>query len=145
MNIVAHFEEINSTFAREKRKKMALGLKYFLITVFLLALHLEADGSNGGIFSGEAVVMSCLDDAGDRCGKEDFVKDTPVFPFNDMLIVKDDTALLKFRLHTHFLFDYDSRRYASHSCKLHLKNPDTTNDIIHSADYYIYTLEKIVI
>ncbi|MDR1525271.1 MAG: hypothetical protein LBS79_08495 [Tannerella sp.] len=143
MNIFARREEINLTFA--KKIEMVSGLKYFLIAAFLLTVCTEVYGSDGREISSGGLFITCIDDTGDRDGKGDFVKDSPVFPFNDMLIVKEDSERFKFRLHTHFLFNHDSHRHVFHSCKLHLGNSDTKGDNIHSTDYYIYTLEKIVI
>jgi hypothetical protein len=88
--------------------------------------------------------MTCTDDADISYAKSDYVENTPVFPFNDMLIVKDDSDLFKFRLHTHFLFNYNCRKYMSHSRKCRPKKPVEDHNI-HSPDYYIYTLEKIII
>ncbi|MDR1115071.1 MAG: hypothetical protein LBL33_02770 [Tannerella sp.] len=119
-------------------------VKYFLAVFFLLSVFSEAFCSDGKISSGKFVIM-CIDDSDVAYGKGDFIGDSPVIPFNEMLSVKDDSELFKFRLHTHFLFNYDSHRYIYHSGKLYPKNPDTTGDNIHSTDYYIYTLEKIVI
>jgi hypothetical protein len=118
-------------------------LRYLLIAVFLFPIHSEVFCSDGEIFPGQFFI-TCTDDADLPYAKGDYVENTPVFPFNDMLIVKDDSDLFKFRLHTHFLFNYNCRKYRSHSCKRCLKNTVEDHNI-HSPDYYIYALEKIII
>ncbi|MDR1381283.1 MAG: hypothetical protein LBJ47_07370 [Tannerella sp.] len=122
---------------------MAKGLMYLLIAAFLLLTHSEAFGSDGKLSSGEFFTV-CTDDADIPCANGGFVENTPVFPFNDMLIAKDDSDLFKIRLHTHFLFNHNCHRHVYHSCRFCPKKPAKDSNI-HSPDYYIYTLEKIVI
>jgi hypothetical protein len=102
----------------------------------------EAFCSDAKISSDESIITCMKDNS--MAGKKDFVDNTPVFPFYDMLLIKDDSHLSKSGLFTYFLLNYDSYKHILHSRKYQPKNP-ATDHYIYSLDYYIYTLEKIVI
>ena len=121
---------------------MASGLKYILLFVLSFVMNPEALCFDGTKSSGEVIITNAEDNS--LSVEKDYVEKMPVFPFNDMLLVKDDTSLSKSRLHSHNLFDYDSHKHILCDSRFQLKNP-TTDDSIHSPDYYIYTLEKIII
>jgi hypothetical protein len=133
--------KINATFA--KKIKMTSGLKYFLIILFSFPVNLEAFCFDAQLSSGGEPVITCIE-GNIFAGKMDFADNAPVFPYYDMLLVKDDSHLSTSKLYTYFLLNYDSRKYLLNNIKYQLKNP-TVNNYTPSPDYYLYMLEKIVI
>lgn len=115
------------------------GLKCILIVLFCSLFCTDADGAVGKAVSPEWLI--CMDM---RCASDDekITSDTPHPLCNKMIIVENDYQSVKSKIHAHKLFNYSSSRRIYYKAFGWCEAVDVN---LHPLDYYIYTLEKIVI
>ncbi|MDR0393675.1 MAG: hypothetical protein LBH77_00805 [Tannerella sp.] len=118
-------------------------MKYFLIITISLLVNLEAFCCDTKISSDEPAVITCANEHVSAAGQTDLVDNTPAFLFYDMLLAKEDSYPSKAGIFVYFSGNCDRGKHILSGRKYRPDNP--AGHYIYPPDYYLYTLEKIVI
>ena len=115
------------------------GLKCIWIVLFCSLFYTDAYGAVEKAELSEW--LTCIDEYS-FSGNEKITASTSIPLFNDMIIANDDYHSVKSKMYTHKLFNCSDNKRIYYSGICFCEPADVNR---HSLDYYIYTLEKIII